>query len=78
MGIKGNFKTSLLKIYKNCSSQITLKSLSNKIIAVDISTLMYNYKSWSSKWIDDLIKYLTYLKESNIELYIVFEGKACD
>jgi len=78
MGIRGNFKSWLSTNYPVCFKEVTYYELKNKKIAVDISPLMFNYKSWATDWISTLTNYLINFKKYNITLYIIFEGKSCD
>lgn len=75
MGIKG-LKTFLKKTYPKIFNECYYDTFSGKKIAIDIIGLVFSYKACTHDWLYMLREFLMHKTRLNIELVIVFEGKA--
>lgn len=77
MGIKSNFNKFLKEKCLNNFKQISLRELSYKKVAIDISLYMYKFKAvYGNNWVFPFIQMISCMRKNDIHCVFIFDGKA--
>lgn len=77
MGIKGSFKKTISTFWPDAVSVVQLGKFAGKSVAIDMAGLLYFFVNLhGAEWIDRMREFFLQQIELDVDLVLVFEGKA--